>query len=237
MDTLKTYHHLIYAIVVVADLIVMAFGLHQFEYFVKPAILITIIGIFIQMADRNSTLFKWGLLAFIFSLVGDVVLLFAKFNELFFLAGIAGFLLSHLFFIVTFRQHEQKTPSYLRTKPAWIILVATLGISLYIVLFPYLDILLKVAVFIYASAISTMLLTAVNRKEQVPPASYIWCVLGAILFFISDALLAINKFWIVVPLSSIWIMSTYMLAQYFILVGLVNQQAQTGVKNQPEKRK
>ena len=224
MKTLKIYHHLIYAVIFIADLLLMALGLHQLEYIVKPAILLSIIAMFLQMVPSKSSIFKWGLLAFTFSLIGDVVLLFSGLNEVFFLAGIGSFLLSHLFFIVTFLKHEHKQTSYLKSKPVWIITIVTLGILLYACLFPHLDNILKIAVFVYASAISTMVLVAINRKNQVTESSFIWVTLGAILFFISDSLLATNKFWISIPLSSIWIMSTYMLAQYFILSGLVRQE-------------
>lgn len=224
MRTLKPKHHLIYGVIFIADLLIMALQLHQWEYLVKPAILLSIIVIFIQLVPSGSSIFRFGLLAFFFSLLGDVVLLFSSINEVFFLAGIASFLLSHLFFILTFNRHKHSGPSYLKSKPIVIIIVAIMGITLYSLLFQHLDNILKIAVFIYASAISTMLLMAINRKNQVTESSFNWILIGAILFFISDGLLAVNKFWIAIPASSIFIMSTYMLAQYFILSGLVRQE-------------
>lgn len=224
MKTLKPKHHLIYGIIFIADLLIMALKLHQLEYMVKPAILLSIIIMFLQLVPATSNIFKFGLLAFFFSLIGDVVLLFSNVNEVYFLAGIASFLLSHMFFIIAFQRHAHHQVSYLKTQPIWIFLVAILGVSLYAVLFQHLNNILKIAVFIYTAAISTMLITAINRKNQVSNASFLWVAIGAMLFFISDAILATNKFWIAIPLSSIWIMSTYMLAQYFILIGFVRQE-------------
>ena len=224
MKTLKTYHHLIYAIIFITDLIIGIFKLHQLEYFVKPAILTWIIIVFIQMTSAKSIFFRWGLLAFLCSLLGDVILLFSGYNEIFFLLGLSSFLLAHLFFILTFNKHKYIKPSFLKSHPIWIFIVVAAGITLFTGLFTHLDLVMKIAVFIYASAISAMVLMAINRKNQVNNISFIWVLAGAVLFFISDGILAINKFWVNIPFSSFWIMSTYMLAQYFILIGLVNQE-------------
>lgn len=224
MKRLKPYHHIVFSIIFLAELLIIISNKQQFEYVVKPTILIWIISIFLQITPAQSKFYLWGLIAFLFSLIGDVILLFSSLNEVFFLAGIGSFLLSHIFFIITFNQHPHQKPAYLKLKPIWIMAVVIVGLTLYARLFSHLDPVLKFAVFIYAAAISTMLLLALNRKNQVAPNSFFWVMLGAALFFISDSLLAINRFWLPVPLSGVWIMSTYMLAQYFILIGLVNQE-------------
>jgi uncharacterized membrane protein YhhN len=47
-------------------------------------------------------------------------------------------------------------------------------------------------------------------------------VLGALLFVISDSLLAINKFYQDIPLAGVLIMLTYGLAQLFIMEGAIS---------------
>ncbi|MBK6978454.1 MAG: hypothetical protein IPH28_16255 [Cytophagaceae bacterium] len=49
--------------------------------------------------------------------------------------------------------------------------------------------------------------------------------LGAILFIISDSLIAYSKFVTEIPLNSLWVMSTYGFAQYLILQGFINSES------------
>jgi uncharacterized membrane protein YhhN len=46
---------------------------------------------------------------------------------------------------------------------------------------------------------------------------------GAAFFMISDSLLALNKFYEPLPFSNISIISTYALAQYSIVLGILKQ--------------
>jgi uncharacterized membrane protein YhhN len=65
--------------------------------------------------------------------------------------------------------------------------------------------------------------SALNRKNKVSEKSYFTVLAGAILFVFSDSLIAINKFAVGIPKSGIWIMTTYILAQYLIMSGLLTQ--------------
>jgi uncharacterized membrane protein YhhN len=49
----------------------------------------------------------------------------------------------------------------------------------------------------------------------------LWMMMGALLFVISDSLLAINKFYQLFQISDMLIMSTYGLAQLFIAKGAI----------------
>lgn len=68
-----------------------------------------------------------------------------------------------------------------------------------------------------------MVLTAFLRQKEVSKISFILVFLGAILFVISDSILAVDKFYMSLKYSSISIMLTYALAQYFIVIGLLKQ--------------
>jgi len=47
----------------------------------------------------------------------------------------------------------------------------------------------------------------------------IWMMVGAILFVVSDSLLALNKFYVAINYAGIIVMLTYGLAQLFIVYG------------------
>ncbi|MGD0341839.1 MAG: lysoplasmalogenase, partial [Bacteroidales bacterium] len=71
--------------------------------------------------------------------------------------------------------------------------------------------------------ILTMLVAAINRYGNVRKPSYILVLCGAILFVLSDSLIALNKFGFPFIFSSIAVMSTYIAAQYLIVAGILKQ--------------
>ena len=66
-----------------------------------------------------------------------------------------------------------------------------------------------------------MMLSAINRFGGVAQNSFRWVFFGALFFLISDSILAVNKFADPVTNAGFWIMSTYALAQYLIVRGVV----------------
>ena len=64
---------------------------------------------------------------------------------------------------------------------------------------------------------------AAFRYKKVSPASFNFILIGAIFFMLSDTLLAFNKFTNPLPLAGFLIMSTYIVAQYLIAEGSIEQ--------------
>lgn len=65
-----------------------------------------------------------------------------------------------------------------------------------------------------------MVVTARERFGKCSPASFWQVFIGAILFLISDGILAIAKFYKNFPESGILIMGTYATAQLLIVMGI-----------------
>lgn len=80
-----------------------------------------------------------------------------------------------------------------------------------------------IPVIFYIIVILLMAITAFLRQVKVSKISFVLVFLGAILFVISDSILALNKFYMPLSFSSISIMFSYALAQYFIVMGLLKQ--------------
>ena len=74
---------------------------------------------------------------------------------------------------------------------------------------------------VYALVLIVMVLNSVFRYGRTSNVSFSLVFLGSILFMFSDSVLAINKFLKPVPAAGFWIMSTYILAQFLIIHGLV----------------
>ena len=82
---------------------------------------------------------------------------------------------------------------------------------------------MKLPVIVYAIVIHGMLAAALNRRLKVNRQSY-WLVFsGAALFILSDSMIALNRFSFSFNMARIFIMSTYVLAQYLIAVGCLKQ--------------
>ena len=75
---------------------------------------------------------------------------------------------------------------------------------------------LTVPVAVYMCAITAMVVTAILARFSNP-----WVVCGAILFVVSDSLLAIDKFKTPVPFRDVLVWSTYYLGQFGIASGFL----------------
>lgn len=203
------------------------------DYIFKPLIMISLGGMFFtettDISVRTKVFAGW---AFLFSLLGDTFLMFTGKNQLFFIAGLGSFLISQIGYIFLF-QHSNKIAgiqswSFLKQHPVWLLLYFLYGTLIYCLLFPNLDSVLKVAVFVYMTALLGMSVMALNRKEIKPVKSFWFVFIGSLLFVISDSVIAINKFLQPVPFDGQIVMSTYMAAQFLIVKGLILQFTKKG---------
>lgn len=80
---------------------------------------------------------------------------------------------------------------------------------------------MKIPVAMYALCIALMVIVAATGNSASPAYRFIFG--GAVLFIISDGLLAWNKFVSPFPLADQAVMLTYMLAQFFIVSGVILQ--------------
>ncbi len=81
---------------------------------------------------------------------------------------------------------------------------------------------MKYPVILYSIVISTMLWIALDRKGKTNSESYILVSLGSVLFVISDSLIALNKFYSPINQAGLWIMTTYISAQFLIATGVLS---------------
>ena len=202
---------------------------HLLKSIFKPLIMVWVAVYFVvNLTDRYHPVVIPALLAFFFSWIGDIALLFS--GSHFFLSGLSSFLVSHLFYILLFQKTEDnRNGSLLRKRPFWIVPFVLYGAFLLWVILPLVGVSLKVAILLYTITILTMAATALNRKGRVPWNSYVLVLAGALLFVTSDSLIAINRFAFKIPWSGFWVMSTYMAAQLLIMFGLLLQVNQKSI--------
>jgi uncharacterized membrane protein YhhN len=158
-----------------------------------------------------------------FSFLGDTLLLFGDLAEIYFILGLVSFLLAHVFYVVAYRQHKLADATYALNRIQRVLFtipIVLMGIGLLIILFPLLG-PLKIPVILYTTVILLMVVHALFRYGRTSPLSFWLVFVGAILFMISDSILAINKFHSEVPYAGLLVMIPYMIAQFMIIKGLI----------------
>ena len=174
------------------------------------------------MAGKSIYRSKPLLISLFFCWVGDVALMFVGLNPNWFMVGLIAFLIGHLFYILTYRQHRwdsRDNELLIPQKIRFSIPVVLAGTGLVVILFPVLG-PLQFPVLIYATAIIVMVMNAIFRYGRTTSRSFWMTLSGAILFMASDSILAINKFMGGIEYAGVLIMLTYILAQFLIVEGL-----------------
>jgi len=150
-----------------------------------------------------------GLLALGLALAafGDVLL---DWDARMFALGLAAFLLTHLVYIAVFARNRMPGQvGSTRISAVVVVVIGAAALSIWIV--PSVGVL-AVPVVLYICALTGMVGSAIAFQGR-------WIAAGAVLFFISDSLLAIHKFKMPVPARDYLVWSTYYLGQCGIALG------------------
>lgn len=209
---LKWLELLLLAVAVLAT-VTSTLGLQTLHFIFKPlAMLLAIVLVAVRArqspaASSFDTLLMAALAA---SLAGDVFLMLPG-N--YFIPGLASFLVAHLFYIALFRQEVPWFPSRRA-----LLGTLTVGAAMYLWVWGGLtDPVLKLAVAAYVSVIALMVAQAIGRSVVLRNAASTAVALGASVFMLSDALIAINRFVQPLPLVSLWVLTSYYLAQILMV--------------------
>ena len=183
-----------------------------------PLLMLLYIPTWKQQKDLSSKLL---MIALFFAFVGDVSLMLIANNEHLFLLGLGAFMVTQLLYIFIFSRAVNAFKTLFQ--PTWLFVLFLFG-TIYILLMNSLFDQLKdllIPVLIYGAVVCTMGFTSTVRN--VNKSSYLLVLFGACFFIVSDALIAINKFLYQgeLYLAQPNIMILYVMAQYFIVVGLI----------------
>ena len=190
----------------------------------KPLIMGSLLIYFLYWTKGISVRLKWlALGAIVLSLAGDVFLMMEYWQNSF-LLGLGSFLLAHILYSIGFAK-QRLSPleiPFIRRNP-WFLF---LNIVFVYWMFGQLkkgagDMLIPVTA--YMLVISLMLIMAFNRQGKVGVKGFRWVAIGALLFIVSDSVLAWNMFKSSIDNSEIYVLGTYGLAQLLIVSGLVEQ--------------
>lgn len=206
---------LVYFIVLIAELIGV-YAESVSRWITKPLLMTILIIYYVSV---SKTKYPAMMLALITALLGDLFLLIDVGNI--FVVALFCFLIVHLMYTNIFKKQMDQIETI-----DWIGSLSVVGsgilIGTYII--PQTG-SLKVQVSIYICVIVLMAVMAILRNRQL--AGYVMVVIGALLFLVSDTVLAIDKFVTPFYLGNVIIMATYGLAQYFIVDGYIKGESTT----------
>lgn len=209
----------IFIALLLADLVAVSMDFKPLEYVFKPSLMLALGIYFFQetkkWADKKQRNRILG--GLFFSLLGDVFLMFSGG----FLFGLGAFLVAHLCYISALILDNQGLVFMKRDRFMAVIGVFAYGIVFLSAILPKVASALQIPILAYGLTIMTMLLTALNRWKSVENVSFQWVFIGAILFVLSDSLIAVSRFVQPFPMSGIAIMLTYAAGQFLIVEGVL----------------
>lgn len=169
----------------------------------------------------SSVIRKCVFISLIFSMGGDIFLMFHA--DHLFVFGLSSFLLAHVLYIVGFwHQVSGSLPwggRFVLSLPYILFILGFLYILKGHILRNDATAPLFIPVVVYASVIGIMGMAASWRVSSTNRRSFYFILFGALLFILSDSMIAINKFVSSIPYVAVWVMSTYVTAQFLIVKG------------------
>lgn len=205
-------------IVALIDWIAVAKKWKPLEYIAKPGVMIVLLAWLWSVSGFSGHL-TWFALGLIFSLAGDVFLMLPREQ---FIAGLVAFLLAHIAYTIGFT--EALPPVTIISLIMAIVIGTTStriyrGVSSALVASNNRD--LKIPLLMYTVIISVMLLAALLTlmRPDWSTGSALMVTTGAVLFYLSDAFLAWNKFVGPIRRGNLIVIISYQLGQILITVG------------------
>lgn len=205
----------------ILDWIAVARAWKKLEYFAKPATMVALLAFVIQNGGLSGGM-MWFTLGLAFSLAGDIFLMLPKEQ---FIAGLISFLLAHVAYIIGLSPRlPPGLPSLLIALGLAVLVALTAG-QIYRRIAAGLrasgKLSLRGPVLIYSIVISVMLFSAMLTllSGNWFSTHAIAVCAGAALFFLSDTILAWNKFVSPMRYGRLMNMATYHLGQLLIALG------------------
>ena len=179
------------------------------ELWSKPLTLVALIGAAVAVDPVDPAVRVWFVVALVFSLAGDVLLL----DDRRFLPGLAAFLVGHIAYVVGFVVAEPwRWWAFIVAGTGLVALAVTIGRRV-VEGAAARSAALRVPVASYLGVISLMVAAAAAAGNA-------WALAGALLFLASDSVLGWRQFVASREWMPVTIMVTYHLAQAALVVSL-----------------
>ena len=191
------------------------------RYITKP-ILMPLIILYYSFGVGFQSIYWLLIIALVFGWLGDIFLMLGHEGN-WFMLGLGSFLIGHIFYIILYILINENILMF----PVWglflLIPLIFLALLFYSKIHGKME-QLTVPTIIYLITIFSMSVCALLLLSKFELISFLFVYLGAILFMVSDGLIALNKFNKPIPKRGVYVMFTYGLAQLFIAQGILLSQ-------------
>ena len=154
----------------------------------------------------------------VFSMIGDACLVYPSC----FLLGLLSFAVTQVLYAVLFEGGPHLFVDADRGSVAAAATIGTISLTVYLGLLSNMSKVTKPLAFLYCCLISFMLWSAVVKVQRETNDWTIFGAVGAGFFYMSDLLLATDKWGVRIPLAQYLILGTYYTAQLFIVVAVLS---------------
>lgn len=208
-----------FVFILISDLISLAIGNEIIHALIKPLVVPSIAFYFLSKEVIKYKAGKYLVMVLMFSWLGDILLIFD--SSLHFTLGLFSFLMAHFFYILIFSSYTMP----FKSKVTHIVTILFFLVLATFILQAVWDKTgsLQIPVLIYTIVISIMGVTA--TFNTIENGDY-YSLFGAMLFIISDALIALNTFHNI-SLKGLnfpfLIMLTYIGAQLILVSSVIKQ--------------
>lgn len=208
-----------YAVLAALHVLGVASDSETLSWATKPLLMpVLAVWLYQQTKGSSSALRSGWLAGLAFSTLGDVLLQFP--GSLYFLLGLSAFLLAHLSFIAGINLGLKERRGYLKQQMLWLLPLLAYPLLLLFWLWDGIPAGMRAPVAVYASVISTMLASVVNLRGHIPAPVFNTLLPGALLFVLSDSLIAVSKFGHPFAGAPVAIIVTYIAGQYLLVRGV-----------------
>jgi uncharacterized membrane protein YhhN len=188
------------------------------EFVFKPLIAVSLAILYLVSVKKPSFLY---ISALFFSFWGDVLLLFP---EKFFVVGLVSFLITHLIYMRIIKGFLLKIDLSLFLKSG-LVFIIYFGSIVFLIKNNLNELLIPVVIYgLVISAFGTFSLVNYIKNKAT---ENLWLLIGALIFILSDSIIAINKFYMINADLGSLIMLTYIVAQYLICKAMITKSLQT----------
>lgn len=199
------------ALAAVGDWWAVARERKQLEYVCKPATLALLVGVAATFEAEDNVVRTCFVVALVLSLLGDVFLMLPQ--DLF-IAGLASFLAAHFAFVVGLWLDGQSARAFAIGVAVAVLAIAIIGRRILLAVRRGDQSEMALPVAAYMGVISLMLASAIGTGEPL-------AIVGAGLFYASDALIAWERFVRPQAWHRLAIIVTYHLAQAGLTLSLL----------------
>lgn len=198
MNTALRPFALFYGALTICHLLILYFGFDTLHLIVKPMFMpVLMLMLYTSVKNRKDSFYRLMQFGLLLSWFGDIALMLDRDNPLYFIAGLSFFLLAHVGYTAAFVGSIRKSGKpFSWGKAAGVAAVFGIFTGLFFGHIQMQDKMdeMYVPVLAYTLVITAMGIAAAVRHGHADAADFKLIVVGAVLFILSDCVIAWNKF-------------------------------------------